>query len=604
MIIDFGSGHRDSASEDFTLHRGHIGFKGADEIGKFREPVNRHEAAIHFQNNDFKALGRILLLMEQTFFGRASSEQRKCYREFARALLDEKKASWSEVKEGLEHVANPTVLITRADQFLLRDDGEREYIPMPATSHVPAGEAVLDVINSANFQRLRGVKQLSFCEWYFPGGTHTRFEHSIGVFGVAYSALQHLVRDPVFRENYNQRNINGALLAALVHDIGHYPFAHVIEHYVAARYHSDKNLKDSIHHFNYTIKLLEQDQELRSSICGSWGEDTLEEAIRNLNGNSTLVSEMLDGPIDCDKLDYLRRDAHHCGVPYGQGLNVDQILSSFRCSPTANQLVIAESGLPAVEGMVLVQDQMLKSVYWHEGTRALFAMFHRFLDLAVGKDKTRLIPIVDGLKRCSNEYEALEKVFLPLTEQAKAERTERQTEGMLELVGLHHKYNFKAIYRCIARYSQQDRVLPRGRLSETIYQSIVKQNLTNLTLGPLTATPIDWNQVRRLRQCFIDALKEKRIKAEQFEVLIDVPWGKGANRIVKILMDDGSELPITKVSHLNETIFTLPTAHNAPVRVYFSPSVFQNANPVLTSILQSVREKFDNNEMQASDAES
>jgi HD superfamily phosphohydrolase len=589
LVIDYGSGHRESASAELTADRGHIGFKDPWNIPDFRNPVLRGLANDDFRGNDFRALGRLLLLMEKPFFGRANSDQRTNYRDFAAGLLQGKIESWGRVHESFEHVANPNILVSRADRLLLRNDGTRGYIPLPATAQVPVGDAVLEVVNSECFQRLRGIKQLSFCEWFFPGGTHTRFEHSLGVFGVAYSALQHLVRDRAFRENYSQKNVDGALLAALVHDVGHYPYAHVVEHYVSARYSEDETLKKSIHHFSHSLFLIDNDAELSRAIRENWGEDIAAEAIRNLNGHSGLLSEILDGPIDCDKLDYLRRDAHHCGVPYGQGLNVDRILGSFRCSPTTERLVVTEDGVSAIEGMVLAQDQMLGSVYWHETTRALFAMFHRFLDIALGKHPEKLVGLVDQLKLCGSEYEAMHSVFFPLMNEAKGERA----LNMRNLIGLHQRHNFKDIYVCVAKFGPLDTVRARGNAVENTYAKIVKQNLTNATYNAAITKPIDWAQIRHLRKCFLEALKQKNITATQYDVLIDVPWGKGANREIKVLREDGREVNITDVSHLNKTIFTLPAAHIAPVRVYFSPEVFKRAGGFIGSIEAAALELFD-----------
>jgi HD superfamily phosphohydrolase len=592
LIIDYGSGHRESASASKTDDRGHLGFKAPWNIPHFREEVIRDLVGEDFQGNDYRALGRLLLLMEKPFFGTANTEQRSAYRALASGLLQSKINSWREVREHFEYVSNPSILLTRADRFLLREDGSRSFIPMPATAQVPVGESVLEIVNSKSFQRLRGIKQLSFCEWFYPGGTHTRFEHSLGVFGVAYSAIQHLARDKVFRENYHQKNVDGALLAALIHDIGHYPYAHVIEHYVAARYPGNDTLKEAIHHSKHSRHIIENDAELSTIIRDFWGSEVQEEAIRNLTGTSGILSEILDGPIDCDKLDYLRRDAHHCGVPYGQGLNVDRILGSFRCSPSNHGLVVAEDGVSAIEGMVLVQDQMLASVYWHETTRALFAMFHRFLDVYLGKYPERLPPLVDQLKACSSEYEALSDVFLPLIDEATGERKQH----MIALIGLHRRHNFKEIYVCIVKYGPLDKVAPRERARENVYASIVKHNLTNLsnmTFDPTATMPIDWGEVQRLRSCFLKALEEKKINATHYDVLIDVPWGKGSNRVVQILRDDGREVPITQISHLNDSIFRLPTAHIAPVRVYLAPRVYRRAMPYLSNILATARDYFD-----------
>ncbi|MBI5890886.1 MAG: HD domain-containing protein [Nitrosomonadales bacterium] len=589
MIIDYGSGHRESAEAPTTDDRGHLGHKDIFDIPGFRYSVDRQLHNQVFQENDFRALGRLLALMKNVFFGKANTEQRLAYMDFAANLHYGKLNNWRVVRERFEQVIDPNLLLTRTERLLLGGDGNRSYIPMPATGRISVGEPILDIINTKCFQRLRGIKQLSFCEWFFPGGTHTRFEHSIGVYGAAYSALQHLIRDPVFKVNHNQRNVDGLLLAALLHDVGHYPFAHVIEHYVAARYPEDKELKSDIHHFEHSLHLIKNDNDLKSAIENHWGEDGNDEVHKNLQGGSGLLSDILDGPIDCDKIDYLRRDAHHCGVPYGNGLNVEQIFNSFRCSPTTGRLVIHEDGVAPVEGMVLAQDQMLASVYWHETTRALFAMFHRFLDIVVGRDLSILRNIVGQLKNCSSEYDAMQRILLPRADALKKHRVDA-----LRLVNLHKDYNFKEIYIPIKRYAWVDATHATQRSVENIYSRIVKQNLSSIAYGNGNSMPIDWDQVRRLRGAYINALQQKNIEVSSNDVLIDVPWGKPSNRMVKVLRgDERTEVQITDVSHLAESIFTLPTAHIAPVRVYLRPEIHNRAAPFIPSIILSAEEMFD-----------
>lgn len=589
MIIDFGSGHRESAEAPDTDDRGHLGHKDIFDVPGYRYSVDRHAHNQKFQENDYRALGRLLALMERTFFSKANTEQRRAYMDFAANLFYGKLNAWKAVRQRLDYVIDPNLLLTRTERYLLRKDGARSYIPMPATGRIAVGEPVLDVINSPCFQRLRGIKQLSFCEWFFPGGTHTRFEHSIGVFGATYSALQHLIRDPVFKVSHNQRNVDGALLAALVHDVGHYPFAHVIEHYVAARYPDDKILKSDIHHFENSLFLIKNDQTLKDAINRSWGEEIGEEVIKNLMGQSGLLSDILDGPVDCDKIDYLRRDAHHCGVPYGNGLNVEQIFGGFRCSPNTQRLVIQEESIAPVEGMILAQDQMLSSVYWHETTRALFAMFHRFLDIVVGNDLSKLREIVRQLKSCNSEQNAISTIMLPRAKALKAHR-----DAAIRLVNLHSSYDYREIYIPIKKYAWVDSTHAMRRSIENIYSRIVKQNLSTLTIGGASVLPIDWTQVRRLRGSFIKALQQKNIELTSNDVLIDVPWGKPSNRMVKVLRGDfRTEVPIVQVSHLAESIFTLPTAHLAPVRVYLRPAIHQQALNNMLSIVASAEEIFD-----------
>jgi len=162
MIIDYGSGHRESAEAPTTGDRGHLGHKDIFDMPGFRYSVDRQLHNQVFQENDFRALGRLLALMKNTFFGKANSEQQRAYMDFAANLHYGKLNSWRAVRERFEHVIDPNLLLTRTERLLLGNDGNRSYIPMPATGRISVGDPILEIINSQCFQRLRGIKQLSF----------------------------------------------------------------------------------------------------------------------------------------------------------------------------------------------------------------------------------------------------------------------------------------------------------------------------------------------------------------------------------------------------------------------------------------------------------
>lgn len=448
------------------------------------------------------------------------------------------------------------------------------------------GEAVNSVLNSIRFQRLKGLKQLSFCDWLYSGGVHTRYEHSLGVMSVTLRALGKLARNSAFRDKFTQQNVEGALLASLVHDIGHYPFAHVLEHYVTSRFPGDKEAKRIVHHGQCTLECLETDKNLISAIDGHWGENIRLEAIKVLEGSTQVVAELLDGPVDCDKLDYLQRDALHCGVPYGAGIDVERIVSSYRFLPNSGRLGIDRAGVTAVEGLMITQDQMLDTVYWNETIRGVTAMFHAIIGRLVQRKLDRLAELVQELRNYSTEAEALRGVIIP-----KIKKTFNSAEqrDLKPLYNLHLEPKYTDIYSPIKKYTAMDNAPNQSVARISIYHAIIRQP------GSQTSTlPIEWKAVVRLRDCYRAAFAEKN-KDDQigyYEVLVDVPWGKAGNRMVYVTEDGTSERAIVDVSHLDATIFDRPTMHLAPIRVFVSPRLIAQYESRLPAIIASAEARF------------
>lgn len=600
LIIDFGSGHRLTDSSSETHDRGHPGIKNLNGLARDRRKVNRREAAKDFEASDIKGLGAALHSMSNTFFSDGPYDQRLAYTEFCKLLYEGAVAKWEDVKEHFRYVMDPNVLTSDNEQLFIMKDGSRVNIIIPGGYHVPVGEAILSIVNTDVFQKLRGIRQLSFCEWEFPGGMHCRFEHSLGVFTAVEKAIKHLTLDRNFRLNYTSLNLRGALLAGLLHDIGHYPFAHVIEHYVAGRYPQDMNMKRATHHSEFTMKIIEGDRELSQAIHRNWGERTHEEAIRVIKPGLGALSQIIDGPIDCDKIDYLKRDSLHCGVSYGIGFHPAEVIESYCCAPECDSILVSRDRVHEIEGFMVLQDQMLAAVYWHETVRAIFAMFHRILDITVGGNVEKLVEIVAGLRLCSSESEGLRKVFYPLLESYKERGRDKKDSKtgvgrkvtsveMESLVRFFYEPNYKHIYKSVAKYSVTDVVNPRIRAMQTIYEAIVNPASAVLATG----IPIKWEAVKWLRDCYRYAIERDGVKLGAFDVLVDVAFGKGSNRVVQVMEQlDGTVIDITKVSHLAESIFVSPAAFSAPVRVYVSPDIYEQCRQHLSSIRLAAEDRF------------
>ena len=168
------------------------------------------------------------------------------------------------------------------------------------------------LIDSPSFQRLLSVKQLGFAYAAFPGGDYSRFSHCIGASHVMQKLVRTLQLEDSAQKVYR--------FAALIHDIGHFPFSHPIEQAIERRYEADattnKPKTPFLNHEHVGAALLELDPKLREAIeSANISPDVVARVF--MKKDPTRHSALISSDIDADRLDYLRRTAHHTGLPYG-----------------------------------------------------------------------------------------------------------------------------------------------------------------------------------------------------------------------------------------------------------------------------------------------
>jgi hypothetical protein len=232
----------------------------------------------------------------------------------------------------------------------------------------PAAAAVVD---TPAFQRLRYVRQLGHAFLVYPGATHSRFEHALGAYSLACRALPLLAQHGV-TAGLGDLDARTIRLAALLHDIGHYPFSHALEE---SGLTSHEALADAFL----------QAPPLAEALADAGISDpvgTIGPLIRGTSGHP--LAGLLSGSIDLDKIDYLRRDALMCGVPYGE-VDVDRLLHCLTVVETASgmRIGIVEKGIAALESLLFAKYQMYRNVYWHHAVRSATAMFKRLVQEAV-----------------------------------------------------------------------------------------------------------------------------------------------------------------------------------------------------------------------------
>jgi HD superfamily phosphohydrolase len=240
---------------------------------------------------------------------------------------------------------------------------------------VPVTPRVKRLIDTAAFRRLARVSQLGLVSTVYPGATHTRFEHSLGVYRNAVHFVQHLRSDPVFQQVIAPPDAETFIVAALFHDLGHWPFCHAIE---------DLQIPGIPHHENIALPLLSE-PPMAELLEQDWNLTPVAIAkllfVESENDQSrpaeTILRSMLSGPIDIDKLDYLERDSTHAGVPYGRNFDRSRLIRALCIHPETLKLSIGDKGKTAAEMMVFARYIMFSEVYWHHAVRSATAMLQR-----------------------------------------------------------------------------------------------------------------------------------------------------------------------------------------------------------------------------------
>ncbi|HEX2780030.1 MAG TPA: HD domain-containing protein [Gemmatimonadaceae bacterium] len=249
----------------------------------------------------------------------------------------------------------------------------------PLWKNVRLDDTARQLVDSAPFQRLRYVRQLGLAHLVYPGATHTRFEHALGAYHLARLALDMLAERDNLRE-VDRREVAIVRVAALLHDVGHYPFSHALEE-IGAPHHEE------------VARPLITSGPLAEILRSALGDGAPERIIALVRGTSlSPLQGLISGSLDLDKLDYLRRDAFMCGVPYGE-IDVDRLLNALAVvrDPDTRTLTIgiAEKALSALESLLFAKYQMYRNVYWHHTVRSATALYKRVVSDAIERGALR-----------------------------------------------------------------------------------------------------------------------------------------------------------------------------------------------------------------------
>jgi HD superfamily phosphohydrolase len=234
----------------------------------------------------------------------------------------------------------------------------------------PTAERLLD---TPAVQRLRYVRQLGLAHLVYPGATHSRFEHALGAYHLARRTLARLNETGAL-EGIASDECPLVSAAALLHDVGHYPFSHALE-------------EIGVPHHEEVSRPLVTAGEVADVLRAEVAADAPERVYALICGTSASpLQGLISGSLDLDKMDYLKRDAHMCGVPYGE-IDEDRLMHALVVldDPSSGRrgIGVRAKGLSALESLLFAKYQMYRNVYWHHAVRSATAMYKRMVERAL-----------------------------------------------------------------------------------------------------------------------------------------------------------------------------------------------------------------------------
>ena len=259
-----------------------------------------------------------------------------------------------------------------------------EVVRDPLWDNITLDPAAVRLLDSAAMQRLRYVRQLGHAFLVYPGATHSRFEHALGAYHLTRRALAALEGRGELAEVPAAAR-DAVAHAALLHDIGHYPFSHSLEE---AGFPS--------HEAQGVARL--GGPELRALLVETGGAGLGAEIGALIRGRSASpLQGLISGTLDLDKIDYLCRDSRMCGVPYGT-VDVDRLLAALIivCRDGGRREIgVQEKGVSALESLLFSKYQMYRNVYWHHAVRSATCMFKRAARSAVRRGTVTLAGVAE-----------------------------------------------------------------------------------------------------------------------------------------------------------------------------------------------------------------
>ena len=333
---------------------------------------------------------------------------------------------------------------------------------------------LVQLIDSKEFQRLRSLKQLGFAYLVYPSATHTRFEHSLGVAFLTKKFIEHIIgirerilgyhpEESAERKKFvaffdqTEQDKNLAIVAALLHDIGHGPLSHVLEKFTNGIKHEDWTREIILGNTEVNSRLKEYNSEYPQKVC---------DLLTNANHTSP-VAKILAGQIDVDRIDYMLRDAHMTGAQYGN-FDVEWLYNVLTVGIVKDNVEIGidlGKGISIVEDFVMARIYMYKNIYFHTTNLVAQAMLKRLFQRIRELPPNSLSFIDENLKN----------IFLMMPE----EQADKK-----KLLSDYLSISDIDLFYCLKKLQHSDdsivRVLSAGLLNRCLFKKIDPKQLAAL----------------------------------------------------------------------------------------------------------------------------
>ncbi|MFP4139670.1 MAG: HD domain-containing protein [Phycisphaerae bacterium] len=256
---------------------------------------------------------------------------------------------------------------------------EDKVIRDPVHNYIPVDSFTRKLLDTPEVQRLRYISQLGVSSFAYPGACHTRLSHAIGTYHLMNAAIRHLEKDPIASKQLNKHCQKTLRAAALLHDIGHAPFSHLLESTFGGN-HEDR-----------TCQIIrDTNTQLGALLAGEGLADDVANLIDKEDSSHPLwMKSLLSSQLDVDRMDYLLRDSHFTGAGYGRfdSYRLINTMELTREAEHEEQEALLHPTWPrkaiiALEEYIFARYYMYSAVYYHKTTRGYEKLLQAVLDRA------------------------------------------------------------------------------------------------------------------------------------------------------------------------------------------------------------------------------